>query len=353
MITKLLIPLAFAGVVAAQAPQGRVQLAEQKRLAERALQRVTADVERLVDTRLRHDLGLITGLDQDLVHVEGEVTTRSMDRMRRELRDLQAQNDVLAGEYDRRYNALAGLQQQVGADAASPVASGPFLQRRNSGATTLPPTSVASGDVIVATPASPQTGSDAVPAAPGGEVQPAAIRREDLGPLALGPVKHHMQGSDDHHRVAKALFRAGQGLVDRAETLRRHGRADAARLLEEQAGERLMCAIVALEPVTSGENAQLASLFYLSRCRELMFRIDERNGELSLEKDRPTFQQRSQAVRRPFLDIKARTEGSEAPHATRWREAANTALKNFDWMNMHASYDVTAKIAELTWWGEK
>ena len=352
MTTKLWIPLAFAGVVAAQAPQGRVQMAEQKRLAERALQRVTADVERLVDTRLRHDLGLITGLDQDLVHVEGEVTTRSMDRMRRELRDLQAQNDVLAGEYDRRYNALAGLQQQVGADAASPVASGPFLQRPSSGAATLPPTPVASGDVV-ATPASPQTGTDAVPAAPGGEVQPASITRDDLGPLALGPIKHHMQGSDDHHRVGKALYRAGQGLVDRAETLRRHGRADAARLLEEQAGERLTCAIVALEPVTSGEDAQLASLFYLSRCRELMFRIGERNGELSLEKSRREFQQRSQAVRRMFLDLATKAKDSKAPDAKLWHEAANTALKDFDWMNLHASYDVTDKIAELTWWGEK
>ena len=225
------------------------------------------------------------------------------------------------------------------------------MQRPNSGATTLQPTPVASGDVVVTT--TTQGGPGAVPAAPGGEVQPAPITRGDLGPLALDPVKHHIEGSDDHHRVARALYRAGQGLVDRAETLRRHGRADAARLLEEQARERLMCAIVELEPVTSGEDAKLASLFYLSRCREMMFRIDERKGDLSLEKDRSEFQRRSEAVRKPLVLITAKTQGSQVPYEQRWFQAAKTALDHFRWMNLHASYDVTKKITELTWWGEK
>ena len=47
------------------------------------------------------------------------------------------------------------------------------------------------------------------------------------------------------------------------------------------------------------------------------------------------------------------TNDSKAPDATLWHKAANTALKDFDWMNIHASYDVTDKIAALTWWGEK
>ena len=69
MTSKLVIALAFAGAVVAQTPQDPVQLAEQKRLAERALQRVTADLERLIDMRLRHDLGRLAHASRELVGV--------------------------------------------------------------------------------------------------------------------------------------------------------------------------------------------------------------------------------------------------------------------------------------------
>jgi len=351
MTSKLVIALAFAGAVVAQTPQDPVQLAEQKRLAERALQRVTADLERLIDMRLRHDLGLIAGLDQDVVHVEGEVTSRAMDRMRGELKELQAHNDVLAGEYDGVQQLVAKLNQQAGGSAPVQVPTAPFVQRPPTERSALQPAYVGAGDVVAADTTAIQ--ADPVPAAPLGETQRATVDREALGALALDPVQNYIDGSEDHLRVARALYQAGQALVDRGATLRRHGRQDAADALDERAKQRLERAIAVLEPVTSGDDAPFATLFYLSRCRELMFRIDERGGRLSLQGNRREYQSRSEAVRAPLLRITGATEEQGVSGDQEWRQAAKTAMAHFRWMNLHGSYDVTDKIKELTWPGKK
>ena len=102
MMIRALFVLALAPAAAlpAQDPVADTQLPEQLRTADRALQRVTVDLERLVDMRLRHDLGLLAELDEDVVRVAGGASSREMDRMRGVLADLQARNTVLAGEYD-------------------------------------------------------------------------------------------------------------------------------------------------------------------------------------------------------------------------------------------------------------
>lgn len=355
MMIRALFALALAPAAAlpAQDPVADTQLPEQLRTAERALQSVTVDLERLVDMRLRHDLGLLAELDEDVVRVAGGASSREMDRMRGVLADLQARNTVLAGEYDaatRRQAELGTVADGVGRVGPAPTGAGEFV---------AVPTV---GDRVFggAEDAAAYADTAQAPAAPAGEVRAAPLGDQELGALALDPIRVQIDGSDDDLCVARALFRAGQALMERGATLRRHGRADAARQLDERGYERLERALQHLKPVCEGADAPFVALFYESRCLELLFRFDERypgaDGErLSLTTDARRFNARAQEVRDPLLRITGPEEAGRASSKSEkaWREAAKTALENFRWVNIHAGYDARARIEAVTWPGER
>jgi hypothetical protein len=195
-----------------------------------------------------------------------------------------------------------------------------------------------------------------MPAAPAGESQASKVEPSDLGSLALDPLRAQIHGSKDHQRVAQSLFKAGQALMDRAVSLRAQGRAEAARELDDRGRERLLRAVDELQPLLQEKQPPFVSLFYLGRCRELLFRYSQRHEGLSLEASRRAFNQRAQEVRDPFLQISARdvSKGGESGDVETlgpWGQAAKTAMEHFRWMNINSRYDATAKIEALTWPG--
>lgn len=337
----------LTALAGAQQPLHPDQVAEQKRLAQRALQNTRSEVDRLIDMRLRHDLGLLPALADDVVRVDTSMSTRDMDRMRNELADIQARNTVLAGEYDAVRRLVADLHQKARSESSQPD-PGQFVPVPSTGAR------VGSSNVARRNVQPPPGGN--VPAAPGVEMQPSRVEASDLGPLALDPLQAQIHGSKDHQRVAQSLFKAGQALMDRASSLRTRGRAEAARQLDDRARERLLRAIDELQPLLQPDEPPFVSLFYLGRCRELLFRYSERHEGLSLESSRREFNQRAQEVRDPFLQISARDvqksgESGEVETLGPWGQAAKTAMGHFRWMNINSLYDATTKIEALTWPG--
>lgn len=347
MSPRALLTLMVAAAAYAQGPVADAQRAEQLRLAERALQRVTVEVERLVDMRMRHDLGLIAELDEDVVRVEGETGTREMDRMRGVLAELMARNAVLAGEHDAARRLYAERRAAAGA-APQRAGAGDYLSVPAVGARVSAPF-VSDLAADAATQAAP---------APAGEVRPTPVEPEDLGRLSLDPIRAQIHGSDDPLCVARSLYKAGQALTDRAAALRRHGQAAAAAAFDERARERLERALDELRPLSERPDAPFAAWFYESRCLELLFRCDERYPDesgkrLSLAEQPQAFQQRAQAVRDPLLRILSARERSEIDPDGAWQQAAKTAMEHFRWVNIHAGYDATARIEAVTWPGEE
>lgn len=318
---------------------------EQYRVTDRALRQNTAEVEHLLDLRMRHDLGLIAELDENIVRIDKPMTTREMSLQRRELEKIQ--NDTQY--YRSQYQKLAA-QARLLAEAAKSEVAVPQVGQR----VPVIGSSNTGRKPAMTTPQmrSPQN----VPAAPGVETAPTEIRPQDLGSLALDPLRAQIHGSTDHLRVAKALFKVGKALVERAEELREQGRVDVATELDARAKVKLDLAIVELGPLLKRQEPDFVSLFYLGRCRELLFRHSERYEGLSLDTAQREFQRREQEVRDPFLQITARdvqkTEDVGTEVLGLWGQAAKTAMEHFRWMNVHSGFDQTQKIQSLTWPGE-
>jgi hypothetical protein len=166
----------------------------------------------------------------------------------------------------------------------------------------------------------------------------------------LDPVRAQIEGSQDRARVAAALLRAGQSLMDRAESLRSQGQAAAADQCDDAARERLQRAAQELAPA-DGKPAELADLFSLGKCREMLFRISERREGLSLSANTAEYQRREQEVREPFLAITARDvemrDGHEQPGV--FGRAAQTALEHFRWVNLHRGFATKTPLDSITW----
>jgi hypothetical protein len=172
--------------------------------------------------------------------------------------------------------------------------------------------------------------------------------------LNLDPIRAQIDGSRDRPRVALALFKAGQALMDRAETLRQQGQAAAADQCDDAARERLQHAVAELEPGVAAPQAPFAELFQLAKCRELLFRIAERREGLSLRNDPKEYQRREQAVRDPFLAITARdvqTHGGNEQLGI-WGRAAQTAMEHFRWLNLHRGFVPRTSLESITWPGQ-
>lgn len=338
----VVLSLLLQSVVAQGDPK---EVAERYRNAGRALQNSTAEVADLIELRMRHDLGLVTELEDSVVRVEEPTTPRLMSRQGRALEKIKQENDFFRGQYEKLRAKVKLLN-----DAAQATSEGEDV-----------------GQAIPAIGSSlpgprgrqPGTGTSprAMPAAPGVETKPSRVGREDLGSLALDPLKAQIHGSKDHMRVAQALFKVGQALMDRGAELRGQGRSDVARELDFRAKARLDRAIKELEPLSSKKDPDYVVLFYLGRCRELLFRFSERHEGLSLESDAGEYSRRRQLVREPFLKITARDVKKSGAAGTvevlgSWGQAAKTAVEHFRWMNTNASFDALQRIEALTWPGE-
>jgi hypothetical protein len=318
---------------------------EQHRVVDRAMRQNDAEVEHLLDLRMRHDLGLIAGLDENIVRIDKPMTTREMSVGRRELEKLQ--NDTLY--YRTQYDKLA-TQARLLAAAASGDDQVPQAGRQ------VPMIGNREPAVTRPTMGSPRS-TGVMPATPSVETAPQRVSSDDLGSLALDPLIAQIHGSTDHLRVAKALFKVGQALAERAEVIRSQGRVEAATELDARAKIKLALAIAELAPLLEPKDPDFVSLFYLGRCRELLFRHSERYEGLALDTTQREFTRREQDVRDPFLQITARDiRKTGIDGATEvlglWGQAAKTAMEHFRWMNVHSGFDETATIQSLTWPGE-
>ena len=276
---------------------------ERYRTADRALQNTTAEVEQLIDLRIRHDLGLVAELDDSLVRVDKPTTTRDMAKQRSELSTLTQETNYFRGEWEKLRAKVKLLNEAATAITVQPD-PGAMIPRMGS-------TNPRPAPISRPTARTPETRPTArtpatTPAAAGVEMAPSRVARADLGALALDPLRAQIHGSKDHLRVAQALFKVGQALVDRAHELRQQGRAEPAKQLDDRAKLRLERAIKELEPLTSVKEPAYVVLFYLGRCRELLFRYSERHENLSLTTMPAEYARRRQLVREPFLQISAR-----------------------------------------------
>jgi len=321
--------------------------------SQRALEQNKNEVSRLLEMRLRHDLGLpAEEHESGTYRPTSVVSTESVERQRQELRDEDAATAALLERYKKLKGEVDQLQAETKARAAAAAQARELV---------VPPANVT--PTRASTRRTP-VAEGVVPSAPIGESaapepapqQPVAVPAVvDLG---LDPVRGQIHGSGDHQRVAQALFKAGQVLMDRAEVAREQKQDAQARELDSRAKERLVRAIDELAPLLKEKEPSYAALFYLGRCRELLFRMSQRYDNLSLQNSTRDWQQREQEVREPFLAITARDvakkgERGEIEVLGPWGMAAQTAMEHFRWLNLNGGYDPRPTIEALTWPGER
>jgi hypothetical protein len=347
--TKLTLMAAACAVVCGSASlraQGQATERQQLELtrAQRALQQTRADIDRLLDLRVRHDLGLPGDADDPTFRTNGPVTTEELDRLQKELDNENIATATLTEGYDKVRAAVERLRAEAeaisskGAPVRAPVDVPPAGSRATAPA---------------AAPTAETAGGVAVPVADAAARPSAAIAPA----IDLGPLRAQIHGSSDHQRVAQSLFKAGQALMDRAAIAREQAQPDVATELDARAKERLVRAIDELAPLLQQQPPPYETLFYLGRSRELLFRHAERYDGLSLAASAREYQKREQDVREPFLaitarDVRAVGKRGEAEVLGAWGMAAQAAMVHFTWMNQHAGYDARNVIDALTWPGE-
>jgi hypothetical protein len=316
----------FATAALALAQSGSAGTTDLDRL-QRELLENRSEVERLIELRLRHGLG--QPLETGGVVSSKAVTSESMEQLVREQREQEARASALREQHDK---LRAAAEQRRAAALLQPDCEGCELE-------------LFDAPVAAAAPQQPAV----LPAlAPAGPV--AAPRPE--------PQRAQVRGTSDPQRVARALCKVGQTLMDRATVAREQGNDALARDLDMQAAERLQLALDELAPLVKREEPGFAALFTQGQCRELLFRFSERYEGLSLAGSTRDYQRREQEVREPFLAIAARDvvrtgARQEVELLGPWGMAAQSALEHFRWLNLHGGYSRRAAIEALTWPGER
>lgn len=385
--------LALAAAAAAQG-QGpsRSDAAEMQRV-ERMLQQSRAEAERLLEQRLRHDLGLIPSAGVDASEKTFKptmpATSEAVDRMQLELREEEAATALMRESYEK----LRATVDQAQADAAAKAADNPPLHpllavpsagrpvptrasqaRRDTEAalaganvattpdhaTTKPSTAPAAHPadaplaVVAPNAAHPATSGDA-PHAATAPVKPATPS-VTAGAPQLEPPQAQIHGSTDHRRIAQALFKAGQLLADEAQATAAAGDETQAVALAARSTERLRRALDALAPLLQQKEPAFEALFCQGRTLELLFRNSERFEGLNFASSRSEWQKREQEVRKPWLQIAARDKqptgaNGKDDEAGPWGRAAQAAVAHFDWTNLYGAYDARKAIESITWPG--
>ena len=313
----------IATAALAFAQSGSTETADLARL-QRELLENRSEVERLIELRLRHGLG--QPLESGGVGRANGVTD-AMDQLVREQGEQEARTSALREQYDK---LRAALEQRRVAASLPPEPEG--CEQELAGVTVAP----------VEKPAAPS-------AVPPGE--PVKAPQDP-------PQGTQIRGSSDPERVARALCKVGQALMDRATLAREQDNAALAKELDVQAARHLQLALEQLAPLVKCEAPALGALFTEGQCRELLFRYSERYEGLSLAGSTREYQRREQEVREPFLAIAARDVArtgarQEVEVPGPWGMAAQAAMEHFRWMNLHGGYSRLAAIEALTWPGER
>src|SRR5690606_36934955 len=112
-----ILGLCLTGVVLPAQVSGQepTDVAAELARMQRSLSQNRGEVERLLDLRIRHDLGLSVERDAMSFQPTGPVTTEAMERARRELADQDAVTSTLA----ERYRKLKASVEQLRADAVA------------------------------------------------------------------------------------------------------------------------------------------------------------------------------------------------------------------------------------------
>jgi len=313
----------FATAALALAQSGAAETADLQRL-QRELLENRSEVERLIELRLRHGLG--QPLDPGGV-VRANGVAEAMDQLVREQGEQEARTAALREQCDK---LRAAVEQRRAAAVLQSESEGCEQELF---------------DAVVVPKARTLPEKQAVPPA-----EPLVAPQDP-------PQGAQIRGSSDPERVARALFRAGQALMDRATLARDQDDAAIARELDVQAAQRLQQALEQLAPLVKRGDS-LGALFTEGQCRELLFRYSERYEGLSLAGSTREYQRREQEVREPFLAIAARDVArtgarQEVEVPGPWGMAAQAAVEHFRWMNVHGGYSRRSAIEALTWPGER
>jgi hypothetical protein len=310
--------------------------------SQRELQQVRGEADTLLDLRLRHDLGLPMPEGDDLFRFDGTVTTEGHEKAQKQLQG----EDLTTAGLLQRYNRL---KTQVDDLKAAAAAAQQKQQKDEPEWVMVPrtgePPKKPQPRVDAARPDA--TTSDAQP--PPDTVEPR--RSEPIVTANLEPIRGQVQGSGDAGRIARALYRAGQALLDEAEVQRRQQQSAVADELDARAKERLRRAVDALQPLTTVAEPALIDLFYRGKCLEALFRLDERHENLDLRSNPKEFQRREEEVRQPFIAIRARdvTVKNKVEVLGAWALAAQTATEHFRWINLHAGFKPKTPLESITW----
>lgn len=343
--------LACAGVVTAQ---GAEDPQDEWLRTKRLLEQSRSEVDRLVDMRFRHDLGLPPEPDPTMPR-SNPISTIQKERMLRELREQDGHTASLLSRFNTLKREVESLRAEAEArqaraqEEAFVVVPSAGTAQRSARDRPAPAVNGNRGGVDAPGSLSP---------AAGGAQEPAPLPAASSPAVRLGRVRGQIRGSNDHLRVAQSLFAAGQALMDAARLAREEGDDAAAADLDGRARLRLERAVAELEPLLAAEEPAYAALFCKGRCLELLFRYSVRYEGLSLKRSTKLFQQREQEVREPFLAISARDvqktgERGDVEVLGSWGMAANAAVEHFRWMNQHGSYRPVTPIESITWPGEK
>ena len=308
-----------------------------------------AEEQRLLDIRQRHDLGLPGEERDDRTFRAAPVNTETMERMLKQKEDEESAAMVLNAEYEKLRAAVDQLKAAAEERMRAEAADHPLGVVPQAGVA-VPRTTQPGGNVPVQQSQAIDAGADRKPTEHGAP--------EPVLPAPLDPIVTQIHGSNDHQRVATALFRSGQDLMRVAATARAQGHAATAKELDDRGRDKLVRAIAELEPLLAVKEPPFAALFYLGRSRELLFRYSERHEQLSPSGSSRDYARREQEVREPFLAITARDVERTGPRSDvdllgDWGRAAQTAMTNFSWTNQHAAYDAMPTIKALTWPGER
>jgi len=318
---------------------------------KRQLQQARGEVERLHDLRLRHDLGLPGDDGERTFRATAPVDTQAMEHMQQELRDQDAQTATILERYNKLRAAVDQLRADAEARARREAAERPSFTVPTAGSTLPTP-----GDAV--TVPAPAAGPSVRPNPAAPDATARATAFEPVAVSSLDPMRATITGSTDHQRVAQALFRAGQALLERGAAAREQAQVAIAKELDDRGKEKLQRALDELAPLLKDKEPPFEALFYQGRCLELLFRYSELHEGLTMATSARDYEKRQQEVRDPFLRIAARDvrktgQRNEVEVLGPWGMAAQTAMEHFRWMNLNASYDATAAIQALTWPGEK
>jgi len=377
------LALAAAAVAQGQGPS-RSDAAEMQRV-ERMLQQSKAEAERLLEQRLRHDLGLIpsAGVDasEKTFKPTAPATSEAVDRMQLELREEEAATSLMRESYEKLRATVDLAQADAAARAADNPPLHPLLAVPSAGRPVPTRASQARRDTEAAlagthastTPVTPDPTPSTAPAphpadaplavvagdkpitAPIAPIKPATPS-VTAGAPQLEPPQAQIHASSDHRRIAQALFKAGQLLADEAQRMATAGDETQAVALAARSTERLRRALDALAPLLQKKEPAFDALFCQGRTLELLFRNAERFEGLNFASSRSEWQKREQEVRKPWLQIAARDKQqigatSKDEEAGPWGRAAQAAVAHFDWTNLYGAYDARKAIEAITWPG--